>query len=149
MREFVFTYPDGTEADKARAMLARAEPAIAGLKDDKAWAQIDVATCTKTEFAFSGQVVEACEPLRRYLSAYPNGKHRTDAEQALAAGDARATKLAKEREKAVITAQRKHDQAEYQRCVGNCSVGCSSWRIQDTRSCFLGCVARDCTEVQR
>jgi hypothetical protein len=148
VRAFVDTYPDGTEAQKARSVLAIGEPLITALVDDQEWAPLDIGACTQQGFAFPEQILEACRPIEGYLAARPNGRHRAEAERALAQGRARAEKLEAKLDANRKAEERKEAAQAKSQCVGRCKVICSSWRFDDKSACFEGCVQNDCSEGQ-
>jgi hypothetical protein len=145
LESFVVNYPDGPHSRAAKEILAGAQTTIGQLRDDATWARSQPTKCAKNDSEDPGAVHRSCDPLRSYLTRYPEGRHADDARKSLAAGDAREKHLVAEIERRENAAQAKEAANERKQCIAICKVGCSGWRIRDAATCFSGCVESRCS----
>lgn len=141
--------------DEAQRILNKARPVIAALRDEAAWTASHVATCLQ------GATEADCASVAMYLSMFPHGSHRGDAQAAmdnlakrsLERGKQQA--LAERREVAEAQRQRQaaHEQASAEQakarqgqqraaCRGGCGNKCATVLEQGAfQSCLSACIA--------
>lgn len=126
-------FPQGEHAATASAIRERAEPELVRLRDEQAWASIDVDACARPTFTDPAEIAEACDPVRRYVTKFDTGRHLDESNAALAMADARITE---------IRTKRAHDRAEAE------TRRAAEARAQDATSCRADCI-RKCTKALR
>ena len=144
LERFVANYPDGIHGAQAKQLLEDAEPKLIAVADNQAWRLVNVGACTQHDYKWSNEVRAACEPIVRYLAAFPSGLHAKEARAAADSGrqraDAMDQQVAREQK-----AQERRNAAEAKRqCVPRCFLGCSN--NLDSRGCVAGCVALNCRD---
>jgi hypothetical protein len=124
---FLARYPAGAHATQARATLTAAEPRLAALRDQAAWAQVEpqIPNCKAQKTLVTLEA--ACKPLREYAALFPNGVGREANAKALES--VAAKRLALEKQKV--------------RCTATCLRTCE--RGPDPVTCAAACDTR-CTE---
>jgi hypothetical protein len=138
---FLEDYPDSVHVDEARKLLEIGRPKIRVLKDHELWATMPVTACTDTKSASAADIDQACELVRGYLAAYPEGAHAAEAKRAVAAGDARSRRLREDTKNAGAAV----DAAKARRqCMSSCQSECNAKGGPDTSSCFGTCVKTRC-----
>jgi hypothetical protein len=126
---FLEDYPDSVHVEEARKVLETGRPKILVLKDHELWATMPVTTCGDSKSTSTADIDQACELVRGYLAAYPDGAHAAEAKRAIAAGDARARRLREDAKNAGATV----DAAKARRqCMGSCQSECNAKGGPDT-----------------
>lgn len=138
---FLEDYPDSVHVDEARKVLEIGRPKIRVLKDQEMWSTMPVTACTDPKATSADAVDQACETVRSYLTAFPDGVHAIEARKAIAAGEARARGLRDGAKKAGAAA----DAAKLRRqCMSTCQSECNAKGGPDSSACFGNCVKTRC-----
>lgn len=149
VKAFMKKYPASAHVAEARLVVAKAQPTIETLEDAEAWAGTNADGCARPAGRDIVGAENMCDQLQRYIDAYPNGKHVTEAKAAIAKGRPAikraqddAARVAREEE----AAQKRREQQEAARqkaalqteCNAKCNVMCS--RRVNPEMCVSGCV---------
>jgi hypothetical protein len=149
VKVFMKKYPASAHVAEARLLVAKAQPTIETLEDAEAWAGTNADGCVRPAGRDIVGAENMCDQLQRYIDAYPNGKHVTEAKAAIAKGRPAikraqddAARVAREEE----AAQKRREQQEAARqkaalqteCNAKCNVMCS--RRVNPGMCVSGCV---------
>jgi hypothetical protein len=92
--DFVRRFPDDQQAIEARALVEAAEPRLAELREESAWAKIDVTSCKNPK------ETDSCDSVDVYLDEFPEGKHAEEAKRLRARAEKRIAALVAARERA-------------------------------------------------
>ena len=149
--EYLDQYSGGPHASEAQALLDVQGPTLRKLRDDEVWSKINPAACesAKAKATSPEQIDSNCKPLKLYLAQFHDGQHASVAREALEKARKRREALVAEILRKEKAAQAKEAADARKRCVAECKVGCSSWRINDQALCFSGCVESRCSEGEQ
>ncbi|WP_438023922.1 hypothetical protein [Sorangium sp. So ce233] len=94
LSDFVNRFPDEERAAEARALIEAAAPKLAELREESAWANVDVASCRNPK------ETDSCDSVDLYLKNFSEGKHAKEARQLRARSETRIAALVAARERA-------------------------------------------------
>ncbi|WP_437723135.1 hypothetical protein [Sorangium sp. So ce861] len=92
--DFVQRFPDEERAAEARVLIEAAAPRLAELREESAWAKVDVASCKNP------RSTDSCDSVDLYLGEFSEGKHVEQARQLRARSEKRIAALVAARERA-------------------------------------------------
>lgn len=144
---FVAAYGTGPHGAEAKATVDASHATVRQLAEAAAWKLVDVPACAR--LSDPDALDFACQPVRTFVTDFPDGRHLGEAKSAIAAGEARAKNIRQQvvaRQRAAEAADRQKEAADEAKakaalqnhCQNACLFECSHHLNEG--SCLAGCI---------